>query len=971
MSVEKILGKIISCSLAIIIALGAVIGCLPVMQKEVKAAADMKLQSIKKGTNITALDPDYNPETDQLITFKFNKKAGCKITNMDNDLPPWIDKNNSKMPGLVFQNVNKIKKDPTAMYYKVAQNKATGKYYDLKVTVTGWKKSNYTWKDPNGVTIPPFFAISKTKIGFYMLGLDSIDCTFQYLVDGEPMSAAEMADFHSYATLCDLDSLQAFKIKEQAGLKGIYKMAGTDNITQRSDGLIVSADKWSGGNINDNTPAGWVTAYMVGTDRFEMSFHYAREYEPGSVHTRPLLNDIYPVSLHYGFSLQTLFTVPVINQNITKKVVHKGANWNDADLAENPDMAYEIDGYKEFDYLLLSTTNYGMDLEEYVISDTLENCLQIDDKNHVSITDKDGNTVTGQFDIKVDGQTITCSAKNKYLASDDFRKEGQEYLVRLTVHRKKSEDVRTYMKEWIDQEDGYTFYVPNVARNTSTSTAGKTFEYESNECWITDTIDAALKVEKDAKYDGWQVGSTVEYAVEVTQVKQDGYGVNVQITDNDIPPYLKLLNNQWEVLGPKNGGAAAISSSGENGWVVNCPLLQYGESVIVKFKCLVLEDANGKDTINTARATADNCVDEEGEQKYVGDDAEIWVNSPELTVDKVANAYEYQIGDRVRYTVMVRNSKDYTVAENVVVSDMSLPEGLQIDGDGTDGISVQFTPEDEATQIGWPVPDGTTSIVKTAKENQYTIERSGNSWTVKARYLPSDAAMAITFDCIASKAVNGIECQNQVAVTADNFIDAQGQPRIAYDDAEIYVNSAYFTIDKAVRNGAYEWEVGDHIPFDVTVRNINDENTVGISDEPQIGAAGKTVARNVMISDLDIPEGWKLDTDSVQVEAVPQSIPETQQEMWQDTPQEDAWEEHMPLQETVIPDEMVQPETETLPDEGLQYEQEDVAEGIMQYGTEGTADEAAAEEAETILYGMAAEETGVIPYAMIPCCLAH
>lgn len=960
MSVGKMFSKIISFSLAIIIALGAIVSCLPVMQKEVKAATNMKLQSIKKGTNITTIDPDYNPETDQLISFKFNKKAGCKITNMDNDLPPWIDKNNSKMPGLVFQNVNKIKKNPTAMYYKVAQDKATGKYYDLKVTVTGWKKSNYTWKDPNGVTIPPFFAISKTKIGFYMLGLDSIDCTFQYLIDGEPMSAAEIADFHSYATLCDLDSLQAFKINEQPGLKGIYKMAGTDNITQRSDGLVVSADKWSGGNINDSTPAGWVTAYMVGTDRFDMSFHYAREYAPGSVHTRPLLNDIYPVSLHYGFSLQTLFSVPVMNQNIVKKVVDKGGNWDDADIAENPDMAYEIDGYKEFDYLLLSTTNYGMDLEEYVISDTLENCLEIDDKNHVSVTDMDGNTVTGQFDIKVDGQTITCSAKSKYLASDEFKKEKQEYLVRLTVHRKKSEDVRTYMKEWIDQEDGYTFYIPNVARNTSTSTAGKTFEYESNECWITDTIDASLKVEKDAKYDGWQVGSTVEYVVEVTQVKQDGYGVNVQITDNDIPPYLKLLNNQWEVLGPKNGGAAAISSVGENGWVVDCPLLQYGESVIVKFKCLVLEDANGKDTINTARATADNCLDEDGEKKYVGDDAEIWVNSPELTVDKVANAYEYQIGDRVKYTVMVRNSKDYTVAENVVVSDMSLPDGLQIDGDGAEAISVQFTPEGAAAQIGWPVPDGTTSIVKEAKENQYTIERSGNSWTVKARYLPSDSAMAITFNCIAAKAVNGIECQNQVSVTADNFLDANRQPRTALDDAEIYVNSAHFTIDKAVRNGAYEWEVGDHIPFDVTVRNVNDENTVGISDDPQIGAASKTVARNVIISDLDIPEGWRLDTDSVEVEAVPQTV-ELAEEMWQDIPQEEAWDEDLPLQEEAFWGEMAEPEMETFPDDATTYELEAAAGDIVQYETEDMADGMMAEETDLNPDELVQEGTEVIP----------
>ena len=91
-------------------------------------------------------------------------------------------------------------------------------------------------------------------------------------------------------------------------------------------------------------------------------------YTPGSIHTRPLLNDIYPTAYHYGFSLQTLFTVPVMNQNITKKAVDKGGTWDEAEIAETPDTAYKIEGYNEFDYLLLSTTNYGMDVEEYVLS---------------------------------------------------------------------------------------------------------------------------------------------------------------------------------------------------------------------------------------------------------------------------------------------------------------------------------------------------------------------------------------------------------------------------------------------------------------------------------------------------------------------------------------------------------------------------------------------------------------------------
>ena len=67
-------------------------------------------------------------------------------------------------------------------------------------------------------------------------------------------------------------------------------------------------------------------------------------------------------------------------------------------------------------------------------------------------------------------------------------------------------------------------------------------------------------------------------------------------------------------------------------------------------------------------------------------------------MDKTANAYEYQVGDKVQYKVIVRNTKDYTVAQNVVVSDISLPDGLDI-ADET-GIQVHFSPETAASQIG-------------------------------------------------------------------------------------------------------------------------------------------------------------------------------------------------------------------------------------------------------------------------------
>lgn len=887
-------------------------------------AAPLRLNEVTRGTDITSLPgSSFDPATDQLITFKYNRSAGFRMYNVSGKMLPWI-KNEHTVPEIRFQSIEELNgAKPSVVYYHVAQDKSTGNYYNLKVDIVGWERSAYTWKDPNGNRVAPFIGIATQKIGFYMLGLDHMDCRFTFLIDdgnggdGRAMTSGEKKEFFSYATLCDLDVTQAFFIDQQPGLKGVYKIKGNDNIYQDGD-LIVSKDKWKGGEITDSTPAGWVTAYMEGTDTFQISFHdeqkFANRFQAGDTPIRQLFNGIYPSSYHYGFSMQTVFSVPpMADMEIRKKVGEKGCSWDDAENADDPDIAHKINGYEEFDYLVQASVQTGYkDQTSYVVTDTLEDCLQIDDAAHVTIRDKNNRNVTGKFDITVNGQTITCSAKKEYLSDrdSDFYAEGQMFTIRIRAHRKKIHDVRNFMQSWLG-EDGYTFYVPNTSILQYVSKAGGSQSFESNESWVTDSIGAVLAIEKDAKYDGWKVGDEVEYAVEVTQTKQDGYAVNVVITDRSIPDSLQLINGSWEVTGPNNGTAAAMSSDGENGWICTCPLLQHGESILIRFKCLATADSNGKDIINTAKAAAENIVDDEGGKIYVGDDAEVWINSPELAVDKTANAYEYQIGDRVKYTVVVRNTKDYTVAQNVVISDLSLPEGLQIAEDaGENGITVQFTPDSAANQTGWPQADGTTSINKMAKENTYAVERNGNGWTVRSDYLSSDAVMTITFDCIANKAINGIESQNLVSVTADNFVDEQGTPRTAQDDAEVYVNSAYFQIDKHIRNDIYEWNVGDHIPFEILVKNINDEGTTEISDDPLVGAAGKTVARNVLISDLDIPPGWKLDTESVEVEAVPQEVlPEelSQEETPQELPENpmDMMPEENPMQEDALPETQI------------------------------------------------------------------
>lgn len=64
-----------------------------------------------------------------------------------------------------------------------------------------------------------------------------------------------------------------------------------------------------------------------------------------------------------------------------------------------------------------------------------------------------------------------------------------------------------------------------------------------------------------------------------------------------------------------------------------------------------IESGNAKENYNTAQATATNAID------AVQDDAEAYTNSGELSIDKVVDKYEYEVGDTANFTVKVKITK--------------------------------------------------------------------------------------------------------------------------------------------------------------------------------------------------------------------------------------------------------------------------------------------------------------------------
>lgn len=552
---------------------------------------------------------------------------------------------------------------------------------------------------------------------------------------------------------------------------------------------------------------------------------------------------------------------------INKRIGDINSTWDATREYEydKDDTAYRIHEYDNFDYILQAPFSMPDKLPtSLIITDTFEECVDIDNVSKIKITDKDGNLVTSKFDISISEdnigkKTVTCKAKPESFDNPAFYGEGQCYYVHMTVHRKRTTDVATSMKEWMD-DDGYTFYVPNMANVTVTDYLGNEIANQSNKSWFTDKIRSELKVEKTCiPYDAWEVGDEVEYAVKVTQTRQDGYAVNAEVWDTDLPDGLKLVAGSIKVTDThlSDGTVATVKPEGTNGWRATCPRMQYGDYFIVSFKAKADDTVNGKDTINTAYATAENFTDENDEKKVVSDSAEVWINTPNLTIDKMVNRYEYEVGDTVKYTVNIQNTKDYTVAKNLLISDLSLPKGLELKP-GAESVKVSYSPSAAKDAVGWPVADGTATIKTEAKDNVVTVTNNKNTWNLESKYLSSNDTITIQFECIATDDINGLETQNKASVVADNSAkDDNGNPIPSWDDAKIYVNTVDLTIDKSASK--YEWEVGDDVQYKIVVSNN--------------GSAKGTIARNVVIRDIDIPEGLVLeDINNVKVNGVPAQI---------------------------------------------------------------------------------------------------
>lgn len=490
-----------------------------------------------------------------------------------------------------------------------------------------------------------------------------------------------------------------------------------------------------------------------------------------------------------------------------------------------------------FEYTL-STENgnaVGSQLNKFEWKDTLENVLEFVGNPTVTRT-RNGKTddVTNNFNIESNGQTLTATAKN---FTDDALQGN------LTLHFHARVKTGADLSRYIANTDKTEVKIPNKGSVTFQQTGETAITEHSSEVYVRMKL-AKLAVDKVVDQYEHKVGDTVNFTITTKETGNAAYAANVAVTDT--------IPSEYKITGVKTEGVEANSSFSGQDVRVTAASLPAGKEFKTIVTCTALESGNAKENYNTAQATATNAID------AVQDDAEAYTNSGELSIDKVVDKYEYEVGDTANFTVKVKNNKG--IAKNVTIAD-TLPEGLEL---VSGSLKMSGVP-DSVTEHVAGTADPTNKLNPELRNETATskvtsnIAADGNGYKATISALPKDAEVTITFSAKTTKAGNGKEIVNVASAKADNADEVK-------DDAELYINTADLSIAKKYIN-EYKAKKKDNRAdneFRVYEKETGNELVKYQVDVTSNGVDG-TVAKDVDISDISLPDGLILNYDDIQI----------------------------------------------------------------------------------------------------------
>ena len=367
----------------------------------------------------------------------------------------------------------------------------------------------------------------------------------------------------------------------------------------------------------------------------------------------------------------------------------------------------------------------------------------------------------------------------------------------------------------------------------------------------TTLVEPKFSVNKYADDYEFEVGEIVSYTVTYRQTEKNAQSRETVISDN-LPEYLELIADSVKATGIRDLPEPSVEG---NKWSYGFDKFNYGDTITVTYRAKVLNSGNGREVVNNASIHANNAMDAD-------DPEEIYVNTADLEVSKEADRYECYVGPSdqdpgfVTYTVVARNAKEGTVANGVVITDDSLPEGMKVGRTNEGNLMVEVSANDgSATEdnMSWDGSEATGSFASfayrageddhdhnqtQATQSTWKLTPEGAGWKLAIDHLNYGVDVTITYRAYPEDAVSGWEIENKVQVEAKNSLADE-------DSAKVWVNQPHLKVEK--RAAQDKLTVGDTILYHIDVTC----ETPG------------TLGRDLVISDLAHTEGVHLQRGSI------------------------------------------------------------------------------------------------------------
>lgn len=330
-----------------------------------------------------------------------------------------------------------------------------------------------------------------------------------------------------------------------------------------------------------------------------------------------------------------------------------------------------------------------------------------------------------------------------------------------------------------------TIYNTAVAKGTNgyvTATDGKkTNIYEDKDDGVyVKKGDTAPYVTKTADKETANVGDKITYTVKVGNGDGAVYEIeNAKMADT-IPAEFDFVDGSVQVDGKSYPYSYDNTSRKLSVQIGN---LKPNAARTVTFAVTVNKSAYGKTVHNTAVLSGDNIKDTEGKDKGV----EIGDGKTKPQIDKTANKSSARVGDKIAYTLTVKNDDTATVpVENGVITDV-LPAGLTF-------------------EYGSVTLNGKNT-------NDYTYDENTCLLTVNVGTIELDAKQIIGFTATVNESAYNTTIQNLATLTSDNADPVQDKD----DGVAIADGDALLTVSKSADKTTAK--VGDTITYTVNAAN--------------------------------------------------------------------------------------------------------------------------------------------------------